>query len=185
MDHTGAGSVERTDHECDVTSCSIPAHRVIIAARCDWFKRALLSGMRESIDRYVTRIHICQMTYLIEIYFSARSRFLGTGFFKEVIRRGADVYWYFIEQLCRLFMKSCDHLLYISLCPNPQCTCYRKITVHDTDPRLFRQFLEYVYSGVVELNDLSTEQIADMMTLADRYDVSRNLLQQWPCDKSV
>jgi len=73
-------------------------------------------------------------------------------------------------------MKSCDHLLYLSLCPNPQYSCYRKITVHDTDPRLFRQFLEYVYSGVVELNDLSTEQIADMMTLADRYDVSRNLL---------
>ena len=64
VDHTGASSVERTDHECDVTSCSIPAHRVIIAARCDWFKRALLSGMRESIDRFVTRIHICQMSDL-------------------------------------------------------------------------------------------------------------------------
>ena len=32
-------------------ACSIRAHRVIVAARCDWFRRALLSGMREAIDR--------------------------------------------------------------------------------------------------------------------------------------
>lgn len=31
----------------------IKAHRVIVAARCDWFRRALLSGMREAIDKYV------------------------------------------------------------------------------------------------------------------------------------
>ena len=46
----------------DVTHCStcakyeankseIPAHRVIVATRCSWFKRALLSGMKESIER--------------------------------------------------------------------------------------------------------------------------------------
>ena len=29
----------------------IPAHRVIVASRCDWFRRALLSGMKESIER--------------------------------------------------------------------------------------------------------------------------------------
>ncbi|XP_065345605.1 uncharacterized protein LOC135943121 isoform X1 [Cloeon dipterum] len=29
------------------------AHRVIVAARCDWFRRALLSGMRESIDKKI------------------------------------------------------------------------------------------------------------------------------------
>ena len=28
------------------------AHRVVVSARCTWFKRALLSGMKESIDRY-------------------------------------------------------------------------------------------------------------------------------------
>ena len=28
----------------------IHAHRVIVAARCQWFKRALLSGMKEAID---------------------------------------------------------------------------------------------------------------------------------------
>lgn len=32
-------------------NCTIRAHRVIVAARCDWFRRALLSGMREAIDK--------------------------------------------------------------------------------------------------------------------------------------
>ncbi|XP_073245445.1 uncharacterized protein [Porites lutea] len=31
----------------------IPAHRVIVATRCDWFRRALLSGMKESIERRI------------------------------------------------------------------------------------------------------------------------------------
>jgi hypothetical protein len=29
-----------------------------VAARCDWFRRALLSGMREAIDRYPNAIHV-------------------------------------------------------------------------------------------------------------------------------
>lgn len=29
----------------------LKAHRVVVAARCEWFRRALLSGMREAIDR--------------------------------------------------------------------------------------------------------------------------------------
>lgn len=29
----------------------ITAHRVIVAARCEYFKRALQSGMKEAIDR--------------------------------------------------------------------------------------------------------------------------------------
>lgn len=32
----------------------VKAHRVILAARCRWFYRALLSGMREAIDRYIS-----------------------------------------------------------------------------------------------------------------------------------
>nr|CAD7450881.1 unnamed protein product [Timema bartmani] len=35
------------------STCCVQAHRVIVAARCDWFRRALLSGMREAIDRSV------------------------------------------------------------------------------------------------------------------------------------
>ena len=30
----------------------VSAHRVIVSARCEWLKRALLCGMREAIDRY-------------------------------------------------------------------------------------------------------------------------------------
>lgn len=32
---------------------SFKAHRVIVAARCEWFKKALMSGMKESINRKV------------------------------------------------------------------------------------------------------------------------------------
>lgn len=46
---TVAGGGETVSEE----TCSISAHRVIVAARCDWFRRALLSGMREAIDRSV------------------------------------------------------------------------------------------------------------------------------------
>ena len=34
-----------------VESVVIPAHRVIVAARCEYFRMALQSGMKESIDR--------------------------------------------------------------------------------------------------------------------------------------
>lgn len=34
-------------------SNSVSAHRVVVASRCDWFRRALTSGMKESIDRFV------------------------------------------------------------------------------------------------------------------------------------
>ncbi|KAK4022489.1 uncharacterized protein LOC116919472 [Daphnia magna] len=33
---------------------AVKAHRVVLAARCRWFHRALLSGMREAIDRKIT-----------------------------------------------------------------------------------------------------------------------------------
>ena len=31
----------------------VSAHRVIVSARCEWLKRALMSGMKEAIDRLV------------------------------------------------------------------------------------------------------------------------------------
>ncbi|CAG5118911.1 unnamed protein product [Candidula unifasciata] len=81
----------------DVEIQEIKAHRVIVAARCDWFRRALLSGMKESIDR--------------------------------------------------------------------------KIIVHDTNPELFQRFLEALYSGQLDTSSLNAEQLADMMTLCDRYEM--------------
>ena len=49
----GSGvSTEQSENEVsEEEQCTIKAHRVIVAARCDWFRRALLSGMREAIDK--------------------------------------------------------------------------------------------------------------------------------------
>ncbi|ESO87118.1 hypothetical protein LOTGIDRAFT_229277 [Lottia gigantea] len=95
IDHTqvaspgqGAESIEKVE---------IPAHCVIVSARCDWFRRALLSGMRESIDK--------------------------------------------------------------------------KIVVHDTNPELFELFLKYIYTGELDSQDITAEQLADMLTLCDRYEM--------------
>lgn len=38
---------------CSLQVHSFKAHRVIVAARCEWFKKALMSGMQESINRKV------------------------------------------------------------------------------------------------------------------------------------
>lgn len=37
----------------ETNKVEIRAHRVIVAARCSWFKRALLSGMKEAIERRI------------------------------------------------------------------------------------------------------------------------------------
>ena len=42
-----------SDADASQVSHLVKAHRVILAARCRWFHRALLSGMREAIDRYI------------------------------------------------------------------------------------------------------------------------------------
>eukprot|EP00058_Branchiostoma_floridae_P010098 XP_002595586.1 hypothetical protein BRAFLDRAFT_117505 [Branchiostoma floridae] len=52
IDHSAGGMLSRTDDTPEVEE--IHAHRVIVAARCDWFRRALLSGMKEAIDRRIT-----------------------------------------------------------------------------------------------------------------------------------
>lgn len=43
--------------------------------------------------------------------------------------------------------------------------------MHDTNPDMFRMFLQYLYSGQLDTSDISTEQLADMLTLADRYEM--------------
>lgn len=54
IDHTHGEPIEKTDTDRDTDHYEIPAHRVILASRCHWFQRALLSGMRESIDKQVS-----------------------------------------------------------------------------------------------------------------------------------
>ena len=38
----------------------VQAHRVIVSSRCPWFRRALTSGMRESIEKRI-RLHDCHL----------------------------------------------------------------------------------------------------------------------------
>lgn len=57
MDTSGDQLVDTTsseEAEAKPEVYVVKAHRVIVAARCDWFRRALLSGMRETIDRYAS-----------------------------------------------------------------------------------------------------------------------------------
>ncbi|KAH9519989.1 hypothetical protein Btru_071420 [Bulinus truncatus] len=99
-DGAGAETAKSTFRSCDDTVkdvVEIRAHRVIVAARCDWFRRALLSGMKEAIDR--------------------------------------------------------------------------KIVVHDMHPEIFTRFLEALYSDKLDTSGLNTEQLADLMTLCDRYEM--------------
>ncbi|RWS01741.1 uncharacterized protein B4U79_04822, partial [Dinothrombium tinctorium] len=76
---------------------AIRSHRVIVASRCEWFKRALLSGMKESINK--------------------------------------------------------------------------TITVHETEPELFKIFLQYLYTGLLDTSNLSTDELTELMQLSDRYQV--------------
>uniref|UniRef100_A0A182JMU1 BTB domain-containing protein n=1 Tax=Anopheles atroparvus TaxID=41427 RepID=A0A182JMU1_ANOAO len=49
----GSGSTRSTGIAKDSQSHCFKAHRVIVAARCDWFKKALISGMQEDINRKI------------------------------------------------------------------------------------------------------------------------------------
>ena len=91
------------------------AHRVIVAARCEYLRKALLSGMQEDINRYEIFMKIiCKLTGLLIIF--------------------------------------------------------RKITIYDTSPVIFRRFLLYLYGAPVDKN-VGLESICELMLLADRYSV--------------
>lgn len=42
---------------------SFRAHRVLVSARCEWFKKALLSGMQESITRYLVLLQNLKIAF--------------------------------------------------------------------------------------------------------------------------
>ena len=51
---------------------TIRAHRVLVSARCGWFRRALTSGMKESIERRIA-LHDCSLqvfTYFLQFLYS-------------------------------------------------------------------------------------------------------------------
>lgn len=43
--------------------------------------------------------------------------------------------------------------------------------MHDTNPNIFQIFLEYLYSGRIRQNSLTTDQLAELLLLSDRYEV--------------
>ena len=81
----------------DQGGVEIPAHRVVLAARSEWFQRALQSGMKEAIDR--------------------------------------------------------------------------RIVVQDIEESLFRIFLKYLYGKSIDLNAISQQEVVEILTVADRYEV--------------
>ena len=144
VDHMHGSPISRTDHQRDVDVFTVPAHCVFIASRCDWFRRALLSGMRESIDKWETELPFC-----------------------NYILGGIETRTKWLEILQTLFSKA-----FLAAWQDRIVLYFRKITVHDTNPELFKLFLGYLYSGQLDASSLSTEQLADMMAVADRYEVS-------------
>ena len=61
---------------CKKQSTIIQAHRVIVSSRCSWFKRALTSGMKESIERKIC-LHDCNAAV-----FLCFLQFLYSGLYK-------------------------------------------------------------------------------------------------------
>ena len=57
---SGAALEERACVTGEEHRSIVKAHRVIVSSRCPWFRRALTSGMRESIERRI-RLHDCQL----------------------------------------------------------------------------------------------------------------------------
>lgn len=43
-------------HKSPIQVHTFRAHRVIVSARCEWFKKALMSGMQESLTRWVMNL---------------------------------------------------------------------------------------------------------------------------------
>lgn len=76
----------------------IPAHRVIVAARCEYFKRALQSGMKEAINK--------------------------------------------------------------------------RIVIHDCEESVFHTFLYYLYGGTLDTGAMTTDDIIELMAVADRYETT-------------
>jgi len=57
-EHADLEFVLPADPETNQAGHVVKAHRVVLAARCRWFYRALLSGMREAIDRLAIDLFI-------------------------------------------------------------------------------------------------------------------------------
>jgi len=51
------------------------------------------------------------------------------------------------------------------------CSFYSKIVIHDMDESMFKLFLKFVYSGHLDTDKMSMEEIIELLAVADRYEV--------------
>ena len=47
----------------------------------------------------------------------------------------------------------------------------RKVTLHDTNKELFDIFVKYLYTGSISSIDLNIDELVDLATIADKYEV--------------
>lgn len=64
------------------------------------------------------------------------------------------------------------------------CSFYSKIVIYDMEESTFRLFLKFVYSGHLDMDKMSMEEIIEMLAVADRYEVCscHILIMCWSCD---
>ncbi|KAL5473037.1 hypothetical protein EMCRGX_G027477 [Ephydatia muelleri] len=74
----------------DAEPVVIYAHRVVVAARCEWFKRALLSGMKEAIDKKIEVLDTEEDTF---------RKFLNFLYGASIALEGLD-----LEEVCELLV---------------------------------------------------------------------------------
>lgn len=82
-----------TDAAASQISHLVKAHHVILAARCRWFHRALLSGMREAIDRYTTTKYAFDIAVVFKLLFSDKENHISRLFCPAAISVSSFPLW--------------------------------------------------------------------------------------------
>ena len=52
----------------------------------------------------------------------------------------------------------------------------RKIQIYDTDMESFQEFMKYIYTGAVNTDTKTVENLVELLTLSDRYEVKIDIL---------
>eukprot|EP00795_Rhopilema_esculentum_P009403 gene9403-17112_t len=137
------------------------AHRVVVATRCNWFRIALGSGMKESSERKNTFYEPGKYT----ADQSAKPDKEGNR-----CRDGLAI-------VAGCLLAGMPSLGVGSFSGAARPDRRRKFQIEGCDPEIFGLFLRYLYTGhIADIDQLSVQQVASILTLADRYEVE-DLLQ--------
>jgi len=146
------GSLMSQSSEQSTTKTVMKAHRVIVCSRCPWFRRALTSGMRESIERRIT-LHDCSVPV-----FRLFLQFLYSGLYRldlgqETAQQLADLLLladrYEVDDL-----KSCCEDALIAKVDNDSCFALLVLSDQFQAGRLRRACFEWI----AQRPGLSTEE---------------------------